>query len=87
MQEDVDALSRKKQDEEGGFVDIFSTGPESYTAAAKSTAPPIVRRHTSNLAPATDTQDASITKDRLRDDDDQPAFFIPPVLEELEEQP
>ena len=86
MQEDVDALSRKKQDEEGGFVDIFSTGPESYTAAAKSTAP-IVRRHTSNLAPATDTQDASITKDRLRDDDDQPAFFIPPVLEELEEQP
>ena len=61
-------------------MNIFSTGPATLAPAVyDAIAPAQLKRQQSNLAPALDTP--TLGADVFRDDDDQPAFFIPPLLE------
>ncbi|WFD31838.1 chromatin binding protein [Malassezia sp. CBS 17886] len=76
--EDVDALSRKKQDEEEAHVNIFSMGPVPPDMLLRSLAPLQLHRHVSTLQAAIPPQPPVGT----HDDDDQVAFVLPPILSE-----
>lgn len=81
-QEDENELSRKKQDEEEGFVNVFSTGPASDAWVLRSLQPVEPPKARSQWAPMLGND----TSPPAEDDDNQIAFFVPPLLSDATEE-
>jgi len=83
---DLDELheDQRQQQEETDFVDLFANGPVPETSLPSMGVPTDLNRSFSTLAADVRRPTTSCSPDMYRDDDDQVAFLIPPLLEDYE---